>query len=475
MSTLAIDFGTSRIKAAVWDGDRQEPVALPIGWDGKPFCPAVFYVDSKGRIFVGDEAEAMTRIDPLGGIANLRYKLGSEWQFLPNGKRVETAGLLSAMFGAVIGNASQRFEKNSLEDCHFEHLIVALPPDSDDCADLYRESISNAGYTGQVVFIGEAEAAVLEWASQYGASVGDTALIVDVGGESTTFSYRTLTGPRRSRGCLGYPNGCEIRIGGNSIDQALQDVFFRKISSDQPNFPANVRLAPENFRHARESFSGVGMTGMSIDGDIRPVGIDDTEFLERQTLADAVMEVFGKSFSQNLEKMLAGFRYGSASEEKKISVVLTGGTSASNEIRKLAKGIVDTVSTDVKIPLECLCNPGFSVVCGATRIVPDTASEPWRNLTVEKLDLSALADWLNSCLPSFIADATHLSCRVIRGSNENCKTFCWFTYSAGEKIASNRAKGAAFSSECIGSDLRALLKDGEAAIPLSSLRNLKSS
>jgi len=66
MSILAIDFGTSRIKAAYWDAERGEAVVLPLGKGGRLYVPSLFHVSKDGKIRFGDEAEVMLHHDPSG-------------------------------------------------------------------------------------------------------------------------------------------------------------------------------------------------------------------------------------------------------------------------------------------------------------------------------------------------------------------------------------------------------------------------
>jgi molecular chaperone DnaK (HSP70) len=50
MGVLAIDFGTSRIKAAYWDEQRGEATVLPLGNGGRLYAPSLFHVNKEGRI-----------------------------------------------------------------------------------------------------------------------------------------------------------------------------------------------------------------------------------------------------------------------------------------------------------------------------------------------------------------------------------------------------------------------------------------
>lgn len=470
MNTLAIDFGTSRIKAAVWDEDRQEPAALPLGWDRKLYSPSMFYVDPIGDIFLGDEAESMVGINPLGGISNIRSQMRNEWQFLPNGTRIKTEKLLSEMFSSVINYALMQFNEIT-KNCLIENLIVTLPPDADDCKELYYKSIINTGYSGQIKFMTEAEATVLEWAKQCGTSVGETALIVDVGGECTTFSYQTITGPQRSKGSIEYPTLYESKSGGHYVDKTLKSILYNRFSPNQLDSSIYPNFILNNIRHARESFGGVGLTIGSMGKNIRPIATaDNIEYFDQKYLSEAVINVFKEPFTLNLKKMLKGY-HSILAEENRLSIVLTGGFSATNAIRKLTKDIIENISNDTKISVDCLHNPALSVVFGAIRSVSNKGSDNWSLFSVKSLNLATLNEWMSTCTPSLISGAKYLRCRSIRSSSDSFKTFCWFTHSSDEEISSNRANGVTFSSKYIENDLQVYFNEGEAIILLSNLRS----
>ncbi len=71
--TIAIDFGTTRTKAACFDLERNEPRLLEIGREIRTIVPSVFYVpEGQGERLVGDDAQEQVDIDPEGIVLGLK-------------------------------------------------------------------------------------------------------------------------------------------------------------------------------------------------------------------------------------------------------------------------------------------------------------------------------------------------------------------------------------------------------------------
>jgi len=98
MSILAIDFGTSRIKAAYWDEAKSEAVVLPLGKGGRLYVLSLFHVSKDGKIRFGDEAEVMLHHDPSGVVENLKLDLDKPIKYVPNGQQVKSAELMALLF-----------------------------------------------------------------------------------------------------------------------------------------------------------------------------------------------------------------------------------------------------------------------------------------------------------------------------------------------------------------------------------------
>jgi molecular chaperone DnaK (HSP70) len=66
-NAIAIDFGTSRTKAAYWDERTGKPQLMHLGYRNELFLPSLFYLPSgNDNILWGDQAEVKIEDDPAG-------------------------------------------------------------------------------------------------------------------------------------------------------------------------------------------------------------------------------------------------------------------------------------------------------------------------------------------------------------------------------------------------------------------------
>jgi len=93
MATVAIDFGTMRTRLAVHDRRQRRPVV-------RVDVPTLACLPRTGFVHVGKEAEPAIASDPLGGVDDLKQRLGDE-SILRNRRSCEPMDVIAQLFAEV--------------------------------------------------------------------------------------------------------------------------------------------------------------------------------------------------------------------------------------------------------------------------------------------------------------------------------------------------------------------------------------
>lgn len=177
---LAIDFGTSRIKAAAWDPVSRQAEVFSIGQDEKSYIPALFHLDQEGDVTFGEAAGDLMVHDPLGALENVKLHL-DRLHRTANGQKTESTDLLKLVFEYIInkyvGQSSSYHPKAPL------YLVLTLPSRW-NYQDIYTEAATKG--TGlpenQLAFVKEPIAAAFQWIKQEQSDFTGYLVVIDVGG-----------------------------------------------------------------------------------------------------------------------------------------------------------------------------------------------------------------------------------------------------------------------------------------------------
>ena len=229
MTILAIDFGTSRIKAAYWDEAKSEAVVLPLGKGGRLYVPSLFHVSKDGKIRFGDEAEVMLHHDSSGVVENLKLDLDKPIKYVPNGQQVKSVELMALLFRRIIDYASRQVP--SLGGNAPKTLVLTLPSRW-DYGDIYMDALESIGYTGEKMVVREPEAAGLAWIEEKKPQVGDMLVVLDFGGGTIDWACLRIDEKGRPGMIAELPPG-GITAAGAHVDAGLLDELMQRASEDQ--------------------------------------------------------------------------------------------------------------------------------------------------------------------------------------------------------------------------------------------------
>ena len=237
MGILAIDFGTSRIKAAYWDESKGEALMMQIGQGGRLFVPSLFYVSRDGKIKFGDEAELELHHDPEGVLDNLKLDLDKAFQYLRESQRVKTSDLMTLLLGRIIEYSAQNVI--GFVGKPPDKLVLTYPAKL-DYEDIYRDALKDAGYWGDIVFIREPEAAGWAWVKEVTPENGEVLVVLDFGGG--TIDWATLQIDESSRPIMIpelRPDG--MTVAGLHVDIALFDEMMLRIDKQERDYALSHR------------------------------------------------------------------------------------------------------------------------------------------------------------------------------------------------------------------------------------------
>lgn len=478
MRILSIDFGTSRIKAAVWDKEEQKAVPLHLGWNGKLFVPDIFHVNKKGRVCFGDEAAVLSHQDPLGKLDDIKTRLNHEIQSFPNGQQIKTVDLLSLVFKNILSYSKNPFCVNCFNGLAPEKIVLAVPPAHRDIENIYRKAMNQCEFRGELEFMTDAEASARIWVRRSSLYPGSVILVIDAGGGTIDWSCVQVDSNNHPFLSREYAPQ-SIPQAGRQLDKNLFTFMINAASPDEKQFILNHCSFIEQII-AKIKDSEYSSDLITHDSEERPYSVHfrDTEFcFENQILNGSIvkqmMDSVVKKTRAALEKMMALTRH-----NKQLFVLLTGGMvyfpALQNPIRDMVlktckKNDIEAVFCDIQTP-ELL------TVTGAA-LGPDKKLVPGilKDIKVDgSLGLGDIAGWMDSCCRSDIGNSTHI--RLVTGQDATglYQTACWFTHSPDEEIAVTRAQGVVFLSHELDESILALLKDNECSISIDMLKSLKA-
>ena len=250
---LAIDFGTSRIKAAYWDEEKCDVVVLPLGNDGRLYVPSLFHVSKEGKSQFGDDAEIMLHHDPQGVVENLKLDLDKPIKYVPNGQRVKSGELVALLFGRIIEFACSQIQ--SFRNLPPKTLVLTLPSRW-DYGDIYMDALDTIEYTGERVFIREPEAAGLVWVKEAKPQKGDMLVVLDFGGGTVDWACLRVDEKGHSVMIPERPPG-GVTAAGSHVDAGLFDEMMTRLSQEQKVEVQQRRARVlEQIRRMKESLNG---------------------------------------------------------------------------------------------------------------------------------------------------------------------------------------------------------------------------
>jgi formylglycine-generating enzyme required for sulfatase activity len=363
MSVLAIDFGTSRIKAAYWDEVKGEAVVLPLGKGGRLYVPSLFHVSKDGKIRFGDEAEVMLHHDSSGVVENLKLDLDKPIKHVPNGQQVKSGELMALLFRRIIDFGSRQIP--SFGGNAPKTLILTLPSRW-DYGDIYMDALESIGYKGEKIVIREPEAAGLAWIEEKKPKVGDMLVVLDFGGGTVDWACLRIDEKGRPSMIADLPSG-GITAAGVHVDAGLLDEMMQRISEEQRREVQQHRAQVlEQIRQIKESQNG----GASLSGEdgLLEVQLVPEPFIFSREVYEAIIR--REAIDQAVEgiggyvkKVIKIAR----DRNKELSCVMAGGTRLLSGLEERVKERIMEIgkSSGVAMTVASIAQADFATVRGA--------------------------------------------------------------------------------------------------------------
>ncbi|MBN2641691.1 MAG: Hsp70 family protein [Victivallales bacterium] len=317
-SSLAVDFGTERIKVSYYDHTKSECMLWRLGRHERVFSPALFFASREGKILWGEDAMEMVRMDPGGTVSGLKRKLDSKTIRI-NKKKYTPQMLLSIMFKGILTRASD--ELPELKNRAADRVVLTTPADySVEYTKLLVAAAKEAGFK-EVETIQEPVAAAQLWIHDIG--VDDTDVIVlDCGGGTVDWAFLQRKA-EKFQVSAEFPPGGNNSVGGRDIDLAIMGWLH----SEQKELFENIHTNDWQYaiRVAKEFYCRTGIAN--------PVSVHSERI-------DIPIEVFDKIFSSVfIEKICDGFlpfveSIKKGSSQKPLTILLVGGSAQTRGLRE---------------------------------------------------------------------------------------------------------------------------------------------
>jgi len=226
MSTIGIDFGTTKTLVATWDQKRGMPVTLRLG-RGKDDLPTTMFVTAQDEVVFGDVADELADHDPTGYVRRIKQKLGRENSFeIIRGQMRPVQDLVQQYLAHVL-------ERVKVEGVHedIEAAVITTPALA---GEPYRTALKNATQMAgikMVTILEEPLAAGTGYLHlRQGNFLGDQMLVFDWGGGTLDLAVLRVQDGQLDL----YPNlvGGDDYLGGEDID----DLILSTLNADtQPS------------------------------------------------------------------------------------------------------------------------------------------------------------------------------------------------------------------------------------------------
>jgi molecular chaperone DnaK (HSP70) len=238
---LAVDVGTSKTAAAVWDGRHASPVQLG---NRSPAVPSVALRTADGALLFGEAAERRASAEPERVAREFKRRVGDPVPLVLGGATYTAHRLMALLVQWVVGQAAH------LHGGPPDGLVVSHPA---NWASYKRDLLTGAlGELGlRATLVTEPEAAALHFAAGEGrVEPGRAVAVYDFGGG--TFDAAVLR--REPDGCriLGSPDGVED-LGGAEIDDVVLAHVWRSLGEARPDDAADLASVATLKRDAVEA------------------------------------------------------------------------------------------------------------------------------------------------------------------------------------------------------------------------------
>lgn len=358
---LAIDFGTSRTKAAVWDSENNRIEIFQIGEEEKKYIPSIFHVDGDGDITIGEEANDLLVHDPLGALDNVKLHL-DEILRAANAEKVEAVTLLSILLKHIFRIFDLKYLKN--KDAVNIHLVLSLPSRW-QYEDIYTDAVLATGkHFDQVTFIKEPIAAAHFWKRFENNNFIGHLIVIDYGGGTIDWAcleIEELEIKNIAECPPGGLNGAGLKVDKrifNLLEQKIKQLDEEKSKELLIYLKENKLLILNYIRKLKERFSSNTQKPLTFIIAGQKISFDPSIFQDALLIGDD---------QRNIERPFAYILKAHKKIQQPLSCILVGGGSKVAGFRNYFESKLNELSQEENIDIELLQSKelDYATVLGA--------------------------------------------------------------------------------------------------------------
>jgi molecular chaperone DnaK (HSP70) len=226
MNSIAIDFGSSRTKAAWLNPSTKKPECLKLGSRGEEIIASLFYVPpGAAKPLVGDAARDYRDEDPAGIVRGLKKRIHEITPIRRNGRQIVPVDLAALIFEQIREFAEKQVFHAPVEGC-----VLTVPVVFDlTQRDALVEAARKGGFT-IVETVEEPVAAARWWLISESPAAGEYVVVCDIGGGTTDIALLRKTS-------VGFETFSEIppagfAEGGNDVDDRIFELLSLEMGAD---------------------------------------------------------------------------------------------------------------------------------------------------------------------------------------------------------------------------------------------------
>lgn len=309
-SPIAVDLGAYRTKVAVWSSQDGSVELLKCGSDSNPFLPSIFYVGADGRRLFGDEAADLLGSDATGFLRkSIKRELRARRLYAANGESASPIELLTLACATIRKKVAglPTFATSPVDAATF-----TVPREFGvEEKDIILSAAKEAGFSAERIgFVEDPVSAAQAW--QWGLQgVNDTLIVLDCGGGSLRWTSVSRSQAGHFEIIPELTGGDRPDLGLNSVDETL----LVKVCAGNGQ---HIQLIRRQFPNIRDAFCR---------------NPDRSEFayeaktlrLARETLAEALEEIFVRPVCECLQPFVEQVRHRTTTIRPPILVVGGGG------------------------------------------------------------------------------------------------------------------------------------------------------
>lgn len=324
---LGIDLGTTNSLVAVWFNGQSQLIPNVLGGF---LTPSAVSIDDDGSILVGQAAKDRLQTHPLVSVASFKRYMGSNHIEKLTGIQFRPEELSALVLKSLKQDAEQFFIQHHQLEFQFQEAVITVPA---YFSDAQRQATRNAGVIAgfkKIYLLNEPTAAALAYGLHQNQEETQF-LVFDFGGGTFDVSILELfEGVMEVKSTAG-----DNRLGGDDIDEAIVKLFVSqsKIPLDalkQPFIKAKILAMAELAKRALNTKTNFLMQVQYAPNKAEP-----------QTYQlDLTLELFKETLAPILQRLRTpverAMRDASLRTADLDSIVLAGGSTRMDEVRKLA-------------------------------------------------------------------------------------------------------------------------------------------